>query len=143
MQKVRRLVFNGMDNSSKTIKVTKSDRGERMKESPVLRETWHTAESIDSKGNYEKLKYRKIEQISFYIRPLSNHFIPCPTCQKKLKKMMAEGRWILGNKSYEPAIELNNQRDEIDDDSWQTLEKRKATQEEIERIGLDGWEEIK
>jgi len=114
-----------------------------MKEKPVLRERWHIAESIDQHGNYEKLKYRKVEQISFFIRPLGEWFIPCSDCQKKLKKMMAEGRWILGNKDYEPMIELNNKRNEIDDDSWQKLEKRKATKEEIERIGLEGWEEVK
>ncbi len=110
-------------------------------QTPVLRETWFTAETIDKDGNYEKLKARKVEQLSFFIRPLGEWFIPCRDCQVKLKKMMQEGKWILGNKSYEPLVELNNQRDELDEDSWQTLEKRKATKEELERIGLEGYEE--
>jgi len=114
-----------------------------MKEnSPVLREKWKIAETIDDKGNYKKLKYRTVEQIGFYIRPLRQWFFPCKECQERLKKMMATGTWILGNKEYEPDIELNNTKDEIDDDSWITLEERKATPAEIKRIGLEGWENI-
>jgi len=109
---------------------------------PCLREEWHIAESIDDKGIYKKLKYRKVEQIGFYIRPLREWFFPCSECQKELKGMMSFGFWILGNKGYEPAIELNNTKDEIDDDSWQTLDERKATPEELKRIGLNGWEEL-
>jgi len=113
-----------------------------MKEnSSVLRESWHIGESIDDKGNYKKMKYRKIEQIGFYIRPLRDWFFPCKHCQEELKKMMVTGTWILGNKGYEPMIELNSTKDEIDDTSWITLEARKATKEEIERIGYDGWED--
>jgi hypothetical protein len=118
---------------------------ERMKEpekSPVLEETWHLAETIDEKGTYQKLKYREIEQISFYVRPAREWFIPCPECQKKLKKLLAEARWILGNKNYEPPVELNSVKDEIDDDSWTTLEEHKATPVELERIGKEGWERI-
>lgn len=114
---------------------------ERMSKN-VLRETWHIAEEINDEGIYKKHKYRIVEQIGFYIRPLREWFIPCMECQKNLKKQMAEGNWILGNKDYEPDIELNNTEYEIDDGSWVTLEERKATKEEIERIGLGGWEEI-
>jgi hypothetical protein len=114
-----------------------------MKENePVLREEWHIAESIDGKGIYKKLKYRMIEQIGFYIRPAREWFFPCPECQKKLRKILAEARWILGNKEYKPDIELNNVKDELDDESWITLEEHKATLEEIKRIGKEGWEEI-
>ena len=109
---------------------------------PVLRESWHVTESIDENGVYKKLKYREIEQIGFYIRPLREWFFPCPKCQEELKKMMANGAWILGNKEYEPMIELNNTKDAIDDNSWITLEERKATPAEIKRIGLEGWEEV-
>ncbi len=109
---------------------------------PVLREEWHIAESIDEKGIYKKLKYREIEQIGFYIRPAQEWFHPCVNCQKKLRQILGEARWILGNKSYEPPIELNNVKDEIDDASWETLEEHKATPEEIKRIGKEGWEKI-
>jgi len=109
---------------------------------PVLREKWYVGESIDDKGNYKKLRYRKVEQIGFYIRPLREWYFPCQKCQEQLKKMMAEGAWTLGNKDYEPMIELNNTKDEIDDNSWITLEERKATPEELKRIGLEGWEDI-
>ena len=112
-------------------------------EKPLLREKWHISESIDEKGIYQKLKYRTVEYIGFYIRPLREWFFPCRQCQQKLKKMMANGTWILGNKDYEPMIELNNTKDDIDEDSWETLEERKATEEELERIGLEGWNTIK
>lgn len=108
---------------------------------PVLREEWFVGESI-SEGTYKKLKYRTIEQIGFYIRPAQEWFYPCPDCQKRLRKILGEARWILGNKSYEPPIELNNVKDEIDDSSWITLEEHEATPEEIKRIGNDGWEDI-
>ena len=110
--------------------------------SKVLRETWHIAETITDKGMYQKLKYRKVEQIGFYIRPAREWFFPCQECQKNLKKLLAEARWILGNKEYEPDIELNNVKNELDDESWITLEEHKATPAEIKRIGKDGWEEL-
>ncbi len=110
--------------------------------SPALEETWHLAEEITSEGIYRKLKYREVEQISFYIRPAREWFIPCKECQQRLKKQLAEARWILGNDDYKPAIELNSIKDEIDDDSWLTIDEHKATQEEIKRIGIDGWERI-
>jgi hypothetical protein len=114
-----------------------------MKEnSPALREEWVLGEDIDDKGIYKKLKYRKVEQIGFYIRPLRDWFFPCPDCQKRLKQQMATGAWILGNQEYKPDIELNNTKDEIDDNSWITLEEHKATPAEIKRIGKDGWRDI-
>jgi hypothetical protein len=108
----------------------------------VLRETWHTAESITEKGIYQKMKYREVERIGFYIRPLREWFWPSQEDQKRLKKMLAEGSWILGNDDYKPAIELNTTTDELDDESWVTLEEHKATPEEIKRIGLEGWERL-
>jgi len=108
----------------------------------VLNERWKLAESIDAKGMYQKLKYREINKISFYIRPLREHFAPCQACQQRLKEIMSNGTWILGNKSYEPLIELNSTRWEIDDNSWQVLDEHKATKEELERIGIEGYEHI-
>ncbi len=105
-----------------------------MKENEAtLKEKWHMAESIDEEGIYKKLRYREVEKIGFYIRPLRNWFYPCPHCQQKLKEMMAKGSWILGNKAYEPMIELNTTNEsEPDDKSFKVVEKRKATKEEIE-----------
>ncbi len=110
--------------------------------SPALSEKYFEAESIDSNGFYEKLLYREIEQLSFYIRPAREWFIPCPTCQQKLKRQMANARWIFGNKDYEPAIELNNVKDELDEDYTHAILHRKATQAEIDRIGIDGWKKL-
>lgn len=108
----------------------------------ALKEKWHIGEEIDDKGIYKKIKFRKVERIGFYIRPLREWFFPCEHCQVALKKQMAEGNWILGNREYYPDIELNNSTMEIDEDSFVTLEERKATQEELKRIGLDGYKEI-
>ena len=115
---------------------------EQTKNTPVLKETWHTAETITSEGIYQKLKFREVEQITFYLRPAREWFIPCPTCQKRLKITLAQARWILGNKEYDPPIELNSVKDELDDDSWVTLDEHKATPEEIKRIGIDGWKKL-
>lgn len=109
----------------------------------ALREEWHIAETIDDDGIYKKLKYRTVEQIGFWIRPAKKWCFPCPECQKKLKELLANAKWTLGNKDYEPAIELNNTTDEVDEDSWFTLEEHEATNEERKRIKIGGWEEIK
>ncbi len=112
-----------------------------MKET-VLRETWYMGETIDNDGTYRKVKYRKIERLGFYIRAIREWYYPCEECQQELKKLLAEGKWILGNKDYEPAIELNTTEDEIDDDSWKDIEKHMATKEEIKRIGIGEWRDI-
>ena len=127
-----------------------SERGARkiekilaeLKEAATLKTVYHTAETIDEKGQYTKYKYRKINRLSFYIRPLREWFIPCVSCQQKLKTMLATGSWILGNKQYLPAIELNTTTNDFDEEYEENIETRKATEEEIKRIGFDGWEEI-
>lgn len=111
-------------------------------ESPVLKESWYLAEGIDEKGIYSKNQYRKVEQISFFIRPLREWFFPCEECQRKLKGQLQNGTWILGNKDYEPMIELNTTKNEIDDDSWFVVETHKATAEELKRLGLEGWKDL-
>lgn len=115
----------------------------KKEKTPVLKEEIHIAETIDEDRVYTKYKYRIIQRIGFYIRPLRVWYFPCKTCQEKLKTMMANGVWILGNDSYKPDIELNTTTDEVDEDYEETIEERKATPEEIERIGLGGWEEVK
>lgn len=116
---------------------------ERMKENePVLRERTFYAEEVTKGGIYKKHKAREVEQIGFYIRPARVWFYPCVEDQKKLKQLLAKATWILGNRKYEPDIELNNTNMEIDDVSWEVVEEHKATKEEIARIGLGGWENL-
>jgi hypothetical protein len=109
---------------------------------PVLSERFFLAESITSESIYEKIEYREVEQIGFYIRPAREWFYPCPTCQKRLKQTLAQARWIFGNHDYEPAIEMSNVKNELDEDYTRTIEKHPATKNELERIGVDGWEKL-
>lgn len=111
-------------------------------EEAVLNQNIHFAEEVTDKQKYRKLRYRTIEQIGFYIRPARVWFFPCKQDQQKLKRILANATWILGNKEYEPPIELNNTKDEINDSSWETVEERKATKEEMDRIGIGGWHNI-
>lgn len=111
-------------------------------ESPVLRENWHEAEYIDEKGNYVKAKWRTIERIGFYIRPIQKWFFPCRDDQLEIKKLFLDSAWILGNKDYEPQIEMQRALKEIDDDSWQILEKRKPTDDEKKRMKEGKWYDL-
>ena len=52
---------------------------------------------------------------------------------------MTANQLFLGNKSYEPQIELSRVWD-IDDDSWDELENRKPTTDDFKRIYRLGWE---
>jgi len=114
-----------------------------MKENePALRVHVFYAEEVTEEGIYKKHKALKVEQIGFYIRPARVWFYPCVEDQKKLKKLLAEATWILGNRQYEPDIELNNTNMEIDDASWEVVDEHKATKEEIDRIGLGGWDTL-
>jgi len=89
-------------------------------------------EYIDDHGNYVKCKGIETERMGFYLRFIHEHFIPCKQCQKKLLNMINNAKTMtLGNKDYDPLIELWKKFDEIDDKQWQQLEKRKATKEEI------------
>lgn len=112
------------------------------KQKDVITERWKLAEEVTEKKVYKKLKYREVKRVYFRIRPIRENFEPCSECQLKLQKMLAEGSWILGNKSYEPAIELNAIGWDTDDHSFETIEEHQATPEEIERIGIDGWNHL-
>lgn len=99
-----------------------------------IREKEIVTEYIDDEGNYVKAKGRKVEQIGFYLRFIHDHFIPCKECQKELlRKIRNASEWTLGNKEYDPLIELWKKFD-IDDEAWEEVERRKATKEEIERL---------
>ena len=99
----------------------------------VLKEEWFEAEGIDE-GIYTRSKYRQTETLGFYISPKGEWFHPCKHCQAKLKTLLIEGTWILGDKSIDPFIKLETKIDEIDDSSWVTVEKHVATKEEITRL---------
>ena len=107
-------------------------------ELPELEEKWFIWEDIDDEGNYFKTKYREIEEYSFYLRFLGKWFTPCEECQRRIKKLMLESDdMILGNRSYEPPVEFRR-RLVTDDNSYQTLEERPATEEDKKRLGFYG-----
>ena len=95
-------------------------------------------ESIDfekTPPEYTKSKGVEVDRIAFYIRFIGEWFTPCMECQRELKRKIAMSKeWTLGNKDYEPPVELKRSF-EIDDDSWEDLERHKATKDEIEKIG--------
>ena len=103
--------------------------------SDIIQEKEFITEYIDDEGNYLKVKGREIEQIGFFLRFIHEHFIPCKECQKKLLHMVHNAKtWTLGNKDYEPLVELWKEF-EIDDKAFIELEKHKATKEELEKYG--------
>jgi len=109
-----------------------------MKERTKLTEKWYIWEYIDDEGNYVKTKYREVEEISFYLRFINKWFTPCKECQRKLKELILNAEdMILGNKDYEPPVELRR-RIVTDDNSWITLEERPATEKDEKRLGRYG-----
>ena len=92
-------------------------------------------------GEYEKKKCTEDGRYKFYLRFIKTHFAPCKECQKVLNDLIYNAEQLyLGNKSYEPPVELSRQWD-IDDNSWVDLEKRKATKADFRRIYGLYWEE--
>jgi len=91
-------------------------------------------------GEYEKHKCKEDGRYRFYLRFIKEHFKPCDECQRKLNDLIYNAKSLyLGNKSYEPPIELSRSWD-IDDDSWEELEKREATKNDFKRIYGLNWE---
>ncbi len=96
-------------------------------------------EYIDEKGNYVKSEGRKVEQVGFWLRFIVSHWIPCESCQKELLRIIHDAfsdpkhELHIGNKDYEPAIELWK-KSEIDDNSWKIIETRLATEDEKKRL---------
>jgi len=92
-------------------------------------------------GEYEKNRGVEECRYKLYLRFIKTHFIPCDDCQTKLNDLIYNAQnFYLGNKSYEPAIEMNKQW-VIDDDSWIELEKREATKEDFKRLYKHKWKE--
>ena len=91
-------------------------------------------------GEYEKHKCKEDGRYKFYLRFVQEHFTPCDKCQVELNRIIYNAqRLYLGNKSYEPPIELSRNW-EIDDNSWVELERREATKDDFKRIYGVNWE---
>ena len=90
-------------------------------------------------GEYEKNKCTEDGRYKFYLRFVQEHFTPCLECQNALYDLIYNAdKLYLGNKSYEPAIELSRQWD-VGDNSWIELEKREATKADFKRIYGTNW----
>lgn len=100
-----------------------------------------TAEWInDEDGDYEKNTYNEDGRFKFYLRFIKEHFTPCDECQKILNNTIYNAPALyLGNKSYEPPVELSRQW-VTDEASWVEIEKRKPTEDDFKRIYGLGWE---
>lgn len=99
------------------------------------------SEHIDSaSGEYVKEKGIKRYAYKFWLRFIKQHFWLCEKCEtnlaKTIKDSIAEGSLVLGNKDYEPPVELSSTSDILD--QWTEVERRKATPEEASK--LDKWE---
>lgn len=91
-----------------------------------------TGEYVNSKTT-DELRYR------FYLRFIKRHWDPCDECQEKLHKKVQNAELYLGNKSYEPAIELSRQW-MTNDDLWKVTERRTATKEDYKNLYGSDWE---
>lgn len=43
----------------------------------------------------------------FDFRDRGSFFVPCKDCQTKLSSIIFDGQWTIGNKDYQPLVELN------------------------------------
>jgi len=92
-------------------------------------------------GEYVNSSYTEDGRYRFYLRFIKKDWIPCEKCQSELHKLITESQTlILGNKDYDPPIELSRAWD-IDDKSWKELERRTPTLDEFKSIYGKNWEE--
>jgi hypothetical protein len=85
-------------------------------------------------GEYVNSSYIKDGRYLFYLRFIKEHYCPCESCQEKLHELITKSsKLILGNKDYDPPVELSRDWD-IDDNSWKELERRKPTLEEFKKL---------
>ena len=95
----------------------------------------------DETGEYvksttiEQLKYR------FYLRFLKRHFRPSEEDQNRIHTLFLNAEFYLGNKSYEPAVELSRHW-EVNDDLWKEVERREGTKEDYKDIYGSDWEKF-
>jgi len=78
---------------------------------------------LTTKEELENLvAFVKVSKYSFFLRFAKRDFTPCRHCQEKLRKVLGDCDIILGNKEYEPLIELSRKW-EIDNEKQKKLEK--------------------
>ncbi len=93
-------------------------------------------------GEYVKSTAIEDGRYKFYLRFVSKHFCPCDECQEKLHTLITKAdNLYLGNKNYEPAIELRRYW-ELIDASWVEIERRPATKADYKRCYPKHWKEI-
>jgi hypothetical protein len=109
-----------------------------MSENNYLRRVPFTFERVYEewgKYYYEKSKSEYLTYLTFYLRFCSKHWKPCPECQANLMKTIQEAdTWIFGNEKTDPMVELSKHTDEINDDAWESVEKREITEQEAEKM---------
>jgi hypothetical protein len=99
---------------------------------------FESIEEKDGKLFYVKSKSEYLTYLGFWLRFCHVHFRPCPDCQKRLMKEIAEAdNWIFGNKDAEPQIELYKHTDEINDHAWEEIERREVSEKEAERLAKE------
>lgn len=106
-----------------------------------MRET--TDECIDEDtGEYVKSKAIEDGRYRFYLRFIKEYFRPCNECQEELHRLITKADYFyLGNKSYEPPVELSRFWD-LDDGSWEEIERRPATEADYRKCYPKNWKEI-
>lgn len=73
---------------------------------------------------------------SFWLAFAQERFVPCGKCQNEVESIFKNSKhFIVGNRSYDPPVELNNVED-IDDESWVEVERREATNEEKGKLEI-------
>lgn len=114
-----------------------------MSERNYLRVKPFELESIEEKDGklfYVKSKSEYLTYLGFWLRFCSQHWKPCPDCQKELMKTISEAdNWVFGNKDSEPQIELYKHTDEINDKAWEEVERYEvslAKARELEQGGV-------
>lgn len=96
-------------------------------------------EHVNNVGEYVKDRAWKTERWGFYLRFCGLWFFPCKADQEKLKNIVLGAYHItIGNKDYAEPIELSMTFDIEDDVEWETVERRRATEEEKNK--LERWE---
>lgn len=82
-------------------------------------------------------RYPKKHDISFRLEFIGNRYTPCEECNKKLNHIIDYAdEFIIGKNSN--AIEFRRKWETVDN-SWEEIERRKATKEDLQRIYPYSW----
>lgn len=106
-----------------------------------VRET--TGEYIDEEtGEYVMSAAVEDGRYRFYLRFIKEYFKPCNECQKELHRLITKADYLyLGNKSYEPPVELSRHW-EIIEKSWVETERRPAIKADYKRCYPKNWKKV-